>query len=38
MSGSELNVSINGFEQVEIINIDDLNLSYNIVDKVKTQA
>jgi hypothetical protein len=38
MSGSELSVSINGFEQVEIINIDDLNLSYNIVDKVKTQA
>ena len=38
MSGSELNISINGFEQVEIINIDDLNLSYNIVDKVKTQA
>ena len=38
MGGSELNVSINGFEQTESINIDDLNLVYNIVDKVKTQA
>lgn len=38
MNGSELNLSINGFEQTEPLNIDDLNLEYNIVDKVKTQA
>ena len=38
LNGSELLIAINGFESVEEISIDDINMEYNIVDKVKTQA
>lgn len=32
------NISINGFEEVEPINVEELNIQYNIVDSAKTQA
>ena len=31
-------ISINGFEDIEEIGIDELNIHYNVVDRVKTQA
>lgn len=36
--GSEISLSINGFEPVEEIDLNDINQYYNIIDKVKTQA
>lgn len=35
---SSLDMTITGFDKVEQISIDQLNIQYNIVDKVKTQA
>src|SRR5690606_6125323 len=34
----ELEIIVTGLDRVEQISIDQLNIQYNIVDKVKTQA
>ena len=38
ITDKELNLTITGLEDVEQISIAELNIQYNIVDKVKTQA
>lgn len=38
IQGITTTISISGFEEVRNIPIDEINISYNIVDKVKTQA
>lgn len=38
ISGSNLPITITGLEDVQRISVDELNIQYNIVNKVKTQA
>lgn len=38
LSGTELKISINGFESVTEIAKEDINVVYNIIDRVKTQT
>lgn len=38
VSGPSIPITITGLEQVQAINIDQLNIQYNIVDSVKTQV
>ena len=38
LNNGKLNISISGFEEVEEISIDEINVEYNIVNKAKTQC
>lgn len=38
ITNTTLNISINGFEDIETLNDEELNIQYNIVTAVKTQA
>lgn len=38
ITGTTMDITITGLEQVIPISVDELNIQYNIVDKVKTQA
>ena len=38
ITGSEMIITIDGFEQVESISEEELNIRYNVVDAVKTQT
>lgn len=35
---SSMNISINGFEEVDVVDIEELNIKYNLVTAVKTQV